>query len=43
MAHIEIIEKSIFWSSTPDHWTHWLKAISLKFFFMNMKNDAQQL
>ena len=39
MAHIEIIEKSIFWSSTP----HWLKAISLKFFFMNMKNDAQQV
>ena len=43
MTPIEIIEKSIFWSSTPDHWVQQLKAVSLRFLFMNMKNDAQQV
>ena len=45
IAPIEIIEQLVFWSSTPDHWAQYLKAVSLKFLIMNMnmKNDAQQV
>ena len=45
IAPIEIIEQSIFWSSTPDYWAQWLKAVSLRFLFINknIKNDAQQV
>ena len=45
IAPIEIIEQPTFWSSIPDHWAQYLKAVSLRFLFlnMNMKKDAQQV